>query len=127
MEAKAKADADEAELIEMAQEVGAAALHYAEGRGPLQYKSSGEVAPFSETLHEIKFAPLQTGRYVWAPPTGASSTAQRRTSTSIRPPSIIHHYPPTIHHHPPSTIHHPPSIQPTTHTLSGTSKTSRFA
>ena len=61
--ARKKAEADEAELVAMAEEVGAAALQYEDGRGPLQYKSSGEVGPFSETLHAIKMAPLVPGRY----------------------------------------------------------------
>ncbi|KAH8059174.1 hypothetical protein JL722_5728 [Aureococcus anophagefferens] len=54
-------DARERALLDQAASVGAAALKYADGLGPIQYANGGEVAGYAEVAHVIKFAPLRAG------------------------------------------------------------------
>lgn len=90
---EARAAKEEAALRDKAAAVGEAYLQYEEGKGPLQFESRGKVAPFSETIHVFKCAPLQPGRLlekILLKFTGTDKTLQiSLTAVAIKLPVFV--------------------------------------
>lgn len=53
----------EDELLKQAAAVGEACLEYPEGLSELQYSTVGSIGSYSDTIHNITFAPLSPGRF----------------------------------------------------------------